>query len=46
MSEKILQINFKLNVSTSEHERIVSPLVNTIADVVGMWRSTASTSLL
>jgi len=39
MSETILLITFTLNASTSEYEQIVSPLANTIADVVGLrWK--------
>ena len=39
MSKKILQINFKFNVSKSEYEKAVSPLADDFADVVGLiWK--------
>ncbi len=39
MSEKILQLNFKLNVTKREYEDAVSPLANDIAAVPGLqWK--------
>jgi len=39
MSEKILQINFKFNVSGEEYEKAVSPVAESIADVDGLrWK--------
>lgn len=39
MSGKILQINFKFNVSKEEYEEAVSPLANEIAKVSGLrWK--------
>ena len=39
MSEKILQINFKLNVSGKEYEQAVSPLAEQISAVDGLrWK--------
>ena len=39
MSEKILQINFKFNLSKSEYEQAVSPLANEFIAVAGLrWK--------
>ena len=39
MAEKILQINFKLNVSTSEYEQTISPLASQFVAVAGLrWK--------
>lgn len=39
MSEKILQINFKFNVSGEDYTKAVSPLADSIAAVPGMeWK--------
>jgi hypothetical protein len=39
MAEKILQINFKFNVSGEEYEQAVSPLADPIAGVSGLrWK--------
>ena len=39
MSARILQINFKFNVSSAEYEEAVSALVNEIAAVAGLrWK--------
>lgn len=39
MSQKILQINFKFNVSKDEYEQAVATLASPIADVSGMrWK--------
>lgn len=39
MSEKILQINFKFNVSGEEYEKAVSPVAESIAAVDGLrWK--------
>jgi hypothetical protein len=39
MSGKILQINFKFNVTASEYVEAVTPLASDIADVPGMlWK--------
>ena len=39
MSQKILQINFKFNVSPVEYENAVSPLAGPIADTPGLqWK--------
>ena len=39
MSARILQINFKFNVSRAEYEQAVSPLADPIAAVAGLrWK--------
>lgn len=39
MSEKILQINFKFNVSGEEYDKAVSPIAESIAAVNGLrWK--------
>jgi len=39
MSQKILQINFKFNVSKDEYEQAVTPLANPISNVSGLrWK--------
>ena len=39
MSERILQINFKFNVSRAEYEQAVAPLASEIAAVAGLrWK--------
>ncbi len=39
MTAKILQINFKFNVSKEDYEKAVSPLANDIAAVPGLrWK--------
>jgi len=39
MSKKILQLNFKFNVSRAEYEQAVSPLASEFAAVVGLrWK--------
>ena len=39
MSEKILQINFKFNISGEEYEKAVSPIAGPIAAVDGLrWK--------
>lgn len=39
MAVKILQLNFKFNVSGSEYEQAVSPLASKFADVPGLrWK--------
>ena len=39
MSEKVLQINFKFNVSVDEYEKAVSPVADAIASVDGLrWK--------
>jgi hypothetical protein len=39
MSKKILQLNFKFNVSRSEYEQAVSPLASEFAAVAGLrWK--------
>ncbi len=39
MSEKILQLNFKINVTKKEYEDAVSPLANDFAAVPGLhWK--------
>ncbi len=39
MSGKILQVNFKFNVSSADYEQAVSPLANDIAAVPGLnWK--------
>ncbi len=39
MSEKVLQINFKFNLSGEEYDKAVSPLAETIAAVEGLrWK--------
>ena len=39
MSGKILQLNFKFNVSKAEYEQVVSPLASKFAEVAGLrWK--------
>jgi hypothetical protein len=39
MAEMILQINFKLNISTSEYEQTLSPLASEFVTVAGLrWK--------
>ena len=39
MAERILQLNFKFNVSSADYEAAVSPLANDFANVAGLrWK--------
>jgi hypothetical protein len=39
MSASVLQVNFKLNVSPAEYEKIVTPMADAFADVEGLrWK--------